>query len=184
MSDNLPDATSPTSPVGPAISGADLDSVIEGVRSVVEIIGQNSISRLKLDYGALQVEVEYAAELPATLPPAPLSAAAQSPQPVPALQSVPAPLSAPEAGPAAGERPRVHVNAPLVGVFYRAQGPGKAPFVESGQRVEAGEQVAIIEAMKMMNSVLAECSGTVVDILAIDGDVVEYEQALIAIEPN
>jgi len=171
VSDNQPDATGPNSPTNPSISDAELDSAIEGVRSVVEIVGQGSISRLKLDYGALQVEVEYASELPA----------ATSPQPP---QPVLIPASPAEAVPEAPERPPVHVSAPLVGVFYRAQGPGKPPFVESGQRVAAGEQIGIIEAMKMMNSVLAECAGTVVDILVDDGDVVEYEQHLIAIEPN
>lgn len=158
MSENLPEST------GSNFTDADLDSVIEGVRSVVEIVGQESISRLKLDYGPLQVEVEYAPERPA----APLSQ----------------PPTEPEVQQPAQDRLLDHIDAPLVGVFYQAPGPGKPPFVEPGQQVAAGEQVGIIEAMKMMNSVLAECSGTVVEVLVVDGDIVEFEQHLIAIAPR
>ena len=83
--------------------------------------------------------------------------------------------------PADDDRPAV--LALLVGTFYRASEPGASPFVEIGDIVEAGQDVAIVEAMKMMNRVQTEHSGRVAEILVEDGDMVEFEQRLIIIEP-
>ncbi|WP_086664377.1 acetyl-CoA carboxylase biotin carboxyl carrier protein [Lentzea kentuckyensis] len=71
------------------------------------------------------------------------------------------------------------ITAPLVGTFYRAPGPGEAPFVEVGDVVAEGQQVGIVEAMKLMNPVEATQSGTVAELLAGDGEMVEYGQPLI-----
>ncbi|MFF4623369.1 acetyl-CoA carboxylase biotin carboxyl carrier protein [Nonomuraea jabiensis] len=70
------------------------------------------------------------------------------------------------------------VTAPLMGVFYQRPAPDQPPFVTVGQHVEAGEQVAIVEAMKMMNPVVAGRSGTVLRVNVADGEVVEFEQPL------
>ena len=75
------------------------------------------------------------------------------------------------------------VLAPLVGTFYRSPEPDAAPFVTEGDLVDAGQQVAIVEAMKIMNSVQAEQGGRVTKILAAEGDMVEYGQQLIILEP-
>jgi acetyl-CoA carboxylase biotin carboxyl carrier protein len=75
------------------------------------------------------------------------------------------------------------VTAPLLGTFYRAPQPGAKPFVEEGDVVEAGQDVAIVEAMKIMNRVQADRAGRVVKILAVDGDMVEYGQELMILEP-
>jgi acetyl-CoA carboxylase biotin carboxyl carrier protein len=74
------------------------------------------------------------------------------------------------------------VCAPLVGTFYRAREPGARPFVEIGDEIEAGQQVAIVEAMKLMNPIVAEDAGRVVEILVGDGDPVEYGQSLFRLE--
>lgn len=71
------------------------------------------------------------------------------------------------------------INAPLVGTFYRAAGPGEHPFVEVGQQVKKGDVVAIIEAMKLMNEITAAEDGIVEEIVAEDGSLVEYNQVLI-----
>ncbi|HET9656497.1 MAG TPA: biotin/lipoyl-containing protein [Kineosporiaceae bacterium] len=76
------------------------------------------------------------------------------------------------------------VAAPLIGVFYRAPAPGQSPFVAVGDRVDAGRQVAIVEAMKTMNEVVAPLSGTVTQVLAGDGEVVEFGQPLFTIRPS
>jgi acetyl-CoA carboxylase biotin carboxyl carrier protein len=75
------------------------------------------------------------------------------------------------------------ITAPMLGTFYRAEAPGKAPFVEVGRRVEPDTIVCIIEVMKMMNSVTAGVSGTIVHILAANAELVEYGQPLFEIEP-
>jgi acetyl-CoA carboxylase biotin carboxyl carrier protein len=75
------------------------------------------------------------------------------------------------------------ITAPMLGTFYRAEAPGKPPFVEVGKRVEPDTIVCIIEVMKMMNSVTAGASGTIVHIFAANGELVEYGEPLFEIEP-
>ncbi|MGK5552517.1 acetyl-CoA carboxylase biotin carboxyl carrier protein [Actinomadura kijaniata] len=75
----------------------------------------------------------------------------------------------------------VACTAPLVGVFYRAPAPGEPPFVRVGDRVAPGQQVGIVEAMKLMNAVTADVAGEVVAVPAGDGDPVEYGQDLVVV---
>jgi acetyl-CoA carboxylase biotin carboxyl carrier protein len=75
------------------------------------------------------------------------------------------------------------VVAPLVGTFYRSPEPDAAPFVTEGDLVEAGQQVAIVEAMKIMNSIQADQAGRVAKIMAAEGEMVEYGQQLMILEP-
>ena len=82
------------------------------------------------------------------------------------------------AGSAAG---LIDVRAPMLGVFYRAPKPGADPFVAPGARVQPDTVIGIIEVMKLMNSVAAEVSGEVVEVLAKDGDLVEYDQVLMRV---
>ena len=74
--------------------------------------------------------------------------------------------------------------APLVGTFYRAGQPGAKPFVEVGDVVEAGQTVCIVEAMKLMNEVVAGEAGRVAEILVENGEPVEFEQVLMYLEPS
>jgi len=76
------------------------------------------------------------------------------------------------------------VTAPSVGVFWRAPEPGAAPFVEVGTRVEAGQDMCIVEVMKLMNRVPAPCSGTVSHIHVGHGEAVEYGSSLFTIIPE
>jgi acetyl-CoA carboxylase biotin carboxyl carrier protein len=78
---------------------------------------------------------------------------------------------------------RIPVLAPLVGTFYASPSPGAKAFVEVGQTVEAGETVCIVEAMKLMNEVAASEGGVVAEIVASDGERVEFEQVLMYLEP-
>ncbi len=71
----------------------------------------------------------------------------------------------------------------LVGTFYRQGEPGAPPFVEVGDVVEEGQDVAIIEAMKVMNHIQADRAGRVAEILVENGEMVEFEQRLIILEP-
>ncbi len=75
------------------------------------------------------------------------------------------------------------IEAPMLGTFYRAPGPGQEAFVEVGSSVEADSTVCIIEVMKMMNSVSAGVEGTVVEVAAENGELVEYGQPLFYVRP-
>ena len=110
-------------------------------------------------------------------------------------QFVPAPVQAPAAAapaaapvaelpaPAAAAVPAGHVvKSPMVGTFYRSSSPGAKPFVEVGSQVKEGETICIIEAMKILNEIKADKTGTVTRILGENGQAVEYGQPLLVIE--
>lgn len=76
------------------------------------------------------------------------------------------------------------VRSPLVGTFYRSPSPDEQPFVAVGQKVEAGQTLCIVEAMKLMNEIPADVSGEVVEVLVEDTDGVEFDQPLFSIRPE
>ncbi|MDG6101804.1 acetyl-CoA carboxylase biotin carboxyl carrier protein subunit [Dactylosporangium aurantiacum] len=112
-----------------------------------------------------------------------------APAPPPAAASnAPATAHGPAAASQAADAPREptggrYVTAPTVGTFYRAPTPGGAPFVEEHGTVVAGQQVAIVEAMKLMIPVEAELSGRIVRVCRQDGDPVEYGEPLFEVAP-
>ncbi|HOC89564.1 MAG TPA: acetyl-CoA carboxylase biotin carboxyl carrier protein [bacterium] len=87
--------------------------------------------------------------------------------------------------PAPAENPGQYteIKAPMVGTFYRAPAPEADPYIREGDAVEPGKVLCIIEAMKLMNEIEAECSGRIVKILAQNGQPVEYNQPLFLVEP-
>jgi acetyl-CoA carboxylase biotin carboxyl carrier protein len=91
--------------------------------------------------------------------------------------------SVPEEAPTTEEVATHVIRAPLVGTFYRGPRPDADPFVTEGEIVEAGQTVAIVEAMKLLNNIATEVAGRVVEICASDGEPVEFEQSLIHILP-
>jgi acetyl-CoA carboxylase biotin carboxyl carrier protein len=74
------------------------------------------------------------------------------------------------------------VKSPMVGTFYRSSSPGAKSFAEVGQQVKEGDTICIIEAMKILNEIEADKSGTITQILAVDGQAVEYGAPLLIIE--
>lgn len=100
--------------------------------------------------------------------------------------AAPTPVAAPvESAPAVTAAPVADssktIDAPIVGVFYAASAPGKAPYVSVGKKVKKGDVVCIIEAMKCMNEIQAEEDGEIVEVLVKDGELVEYGQPLFKI---
>ena len=99
-------------------------------------------------------------------------------RPTPVVAAVaPMAVAAPKAPEVKSSRGAVETS-PMVGVFYAAPSPGEAPFVKVGQTVTAGETLGIIEAMKIMNPIEATQSGVIEEILAKNGDVIEFGQPL------
>jgi acetyl-CoA carboxylase biotin carboxyl carrier protein len=139
----------------------------EDVREILRIIDESDLTELQIqtDGFALHV-VKGERGLAAPTPAAP------SPKP-----TAPAP-------PAAEIDGFATITAPMLGTFYRAEAPGKPPFVEVGQRVEPDTIVCIIEVMKMMNSVTAGVAGTIAAVVPDNAELVEYGQPLFrVVEP-
>lgn len=102
----------------------------------------------------------------------------------PALQPATAPLAAPPV-PAATQPPKVTgnvVKSPIVGTYYGAPAPDKAPFVSVGKQVKKGDVIFIVESMKLMNEVQCECDGTVKELLVGNGQAVEFGQPVMILE--
>jgi acetyl-CoA carboxylase biotin carboxyl carrier protein len=97
--------------------------------------------------------------------------------------AAPAIALAPPAPVEGATEPGTFINSPFVGTFYRAPSPDAGPFAEVGQRVKKGQVVCIVEAMKLMNEIEAEADGKVAEILAKNGEHVEYGQGLIRLTP-
>lgn len=158
----------------PQVDGEQVAAVLAGAGELAEILRSTGAQRIAVSIGGIQWEVEAPAPAPVAVAPAAAPVAV-------------VPAAAPAVGaaePAAPAAPTGHdLTAPLVGVFYRAPGPGKPPYAEVGTRVEAGQQVAIVEAMKMLNEVVADRPGVIGAVYPQDGDVVEYGQPLFRIDP-
>ena len=119
-------------------------------------------------------------------PAAPSGASAPAAAPATEATAAPAPKPAEDAAPAAAPAPAASagtpVKAPIVGTFYASSSPDAAPYVKVGDRVEAGQVLCIIEAMKLMNEIEAEQSGVIREILVKNAEPVEYGQTLFMIE--
>jgi acetyl-CoA carboxylase biotin carboxyl carrier protein len=121
-------------------------------------------------------------------------AAAQADVPAAAVQAPAAASQAPSVAPAkpaettAAPQPAQEysrtINSPIVGTFYSSPGSGKPKFVKAGDTVKAGDKVCIVEAMKLFNEITAPCACTIVKVLAEDGQHVDKDQPLIAIEES
>jgi len=111
---------------------------------------------------------------------------AQMPSMPMAAPPAPAAADAPAAAPAApsADASTHTVNSPIVGTFYRAPAPDADPFVQVGQHVSAGDTLCIVEAMKLMNEIESDQTGTIVKILTEDAQPVEYNQPLFVIKPD
>ena len=131
-----------------------------------------ALRRLSVTAAGHGVEVEWESRDLAGAAPAP-----DSIPPVAAYGSVPPAEPTEEPG-------RHVVRAPLVGTFYRASQPGGPPFVTPGDAVEQGDTLGIVEAMKLMNHVIADRAGRVVEVVAGDGEPVEYDQPLVVLETS
>ncbi|CAI9090861.1 OLC1v1025730C1 [Oldenlandia corymbosa var. corymbosa] len=118
---------------------------------------------------------QHAPPIAAAPPPAPASASA------PAPAAAPVPAAAPAAKPAKSSLPAL--KCPMAGTFYRSPGPGEPPFVKVGDKVKKGQVLCIVEAMKLMNEIEADQTGTIIDVLAEDGKPVSIDTPLFVIQP-
>jgi acetyl-CoA carboxylase biotin carboxyl carrier protein len=152
---------------------------IKKVRELVKLVEDSGIEELEISHADTNIRIQKSAPVTmASASVAPMVAA-------PVLQA---------AAPAAADAPAVaadptrakwkDVRSPIVGTFYRAPSPTSPVFAEVGDRVATGQTLCIIEAMKVMNEIEAEFSGTIKEIFAEDGNPVEAEAVLFLIDPD
>jgi acetyl-CoA carboxylase biotin carboxyl carrier protein len=143
------------------------------VRQLAGLLNENDLSEIEVEDGDRRIVVKR--QLAAT----PVAPAAAPPPPLPATAAAAPAAPAPEVS--AANNPGA-VKSPMVGTVFLSGESGAKPFVSAGARVNEGDTLLIIEAMKVMNPILAPRAGTVREMLVVDGQPVEYDQPLMIIE--
>ena len=153
---------------------------IEDLKQLIEFLKENQVAEFDLDRGDMKIRLKFNQGA------APIAAPVLANIPLVAAQGMPpaaAPLAVPAAPPPAPEpESDLHiVKSPIVGTFYGSPSPGAAPFVNPGDRVEKGQVICIVEAMKLMNEIEADAGGEIVKCLVTNGQPIEYGQPLFSI---
>lgn len=151
---------------------------IRKIKKLIELVEESGISELEISEGEESVRISRATAQPAY----PMMQQAYIPavQQQPAAPAVAAPVAAEAAEPATMSGHLV--RSPMVGTFYRTPSPDAKPFVEVGQKVNVGDTLCIVEAMKMMNQIESDKAGVVKAILLDNGQPVEFDEPLVVIE--
>jgi acetyl-CoA carboxylase biotin carboxyl carrier protein len=148
------------------------------LKTLIDLVAESDIAELEVTEGESKVRIVKSSAIPQNqMVMVPQQGVQQFS--APAMQ---APAAAPVAAPAAPAEPTGHVvKSPMVGTFYRSSAPGAPAFVEVGSTVKEGDTLCIIEAMKLLNEIDADISGTVTKILVENGQPVEFGQPLFVI---
>jgi len=147
---------------------------IRKIKKLIELLDESGVAEIEIKEGEESLRISRQTSTVAAPP------VAAAPAPVAAVAAAPA-AAAPE--PVAEEEISGHkVTSPMVGTFYRSSSPGSPVFTDVGQRVNEGETLCIIEAMKILNQIEADKSGTVKAILVENGQPVEFGQPMFIIE--
>ena len=171
-----------------SVPGIDLGQL----ERLLAFMSEHGLEEFEYAHGDLRIRLKKPAAQPAALPqvralPQANESSSQSAPVVPS-PAQPVPATSPTASepvPAAAERAEEHiVKSPIVGTFYAGPSPDAGPFVRVGDKVEAGQTVCIIEAMKLMNEIEADISGEVARVLVENGQPVEYGEPLFALRPT
>lgn len=160
---------------------------IDDLRQLIDFLKAHQVAEFDLDRGDLKIRLKFhehtaapanLGDLARLLAAAPAAAAAAAAAKTTAANTPAA--AAPAADPDAG----LHiVKSPIVGTFYSSPSPGSPPFVSPGERVEKGQVICIVEAMKLMNEIEADATGEIVKCMVSNGQPIEFGQPLFAIRP-
>jgi acetyl-CoA carboxylase biotin carboxyl carrier protein len=159
---------------------------LKEIQNLIKFVAKSGASEVNLEMGEIKITIktdkgEAATPIavmpqasPVAIPPVPVAPAPTAPAPVAPVEAAAAP-----AVETAGDT----IKSPIIGTFYRKPSPDKPNFVEVGDRVNEGDTLCVIEAMKLFNEIEAEMSGTIVKILVEDSTPVEFDQPLFVIDP-
>ncbi|MBD3669543.1 MAG: acetyl-CoA carboxylase biotin carboxyl carrier protein [Gammaproteobacteria bacterium] len=148
---------------------------IRKVKKLIELLEESDVAEIEIHEGEESIRISRASQLSVAQP-------MVAPMPAAAPAAAPATTASIDSTSASDEITGHAVRSPMVGTFYRAPAPNSAPFAEVGQQVNVGDTLCIIEAMKLMNQIEADKSGTIKEILVENGEPVEYNQPLFIID--
>jgi acetyl-CoA carboxylase biotin carboxyl carrier protein len=154
---------------------------IQDLQQLIEFLKEHGVAEFDLEREDVKVRLKFAQPVAPVVAFSASAAPIAAPQPVAA--AVPVAAVAPvAAAPALAPEENLHIiKSPIVGTFYGSPSPGAPSFVSPGERVEKGQVVCIVEAMKLMNEIEADAAGEIVKILVTNGQPVEYGQPLFSV---
>ena len=162
---------------------AQKDSDLEKIKEIIEIMERNGLVEVEIKHGDDKIFLKRQVPQQPTPAPAvvfkPEAVISSANAVIPESPSTKIAPSAPQ-----GQENLEEIKSPIVGTFYATPSPDSEPYVEIGTHVEPQTVVCIIEAMKVMNEIKAENSGTIAEILVTNGQAVEYGQVLFRIKPD
>ncbi|MEM1405285.1 MAG: acetyl-CoA carboxylase biotin carboxyl carrier protein [Bacteroidota bacterium] len=159
------------------------------IRDLIDFISQTGLNEVNIETEEIKLAIKRAPDVKTKIVEsgiaAPAPVAAPSPAPAPAT---PAASPQPEAPKAAAPKEDggnyIEVKSPMIGTFYRSANPDSPAFVSVGDKIEKGQTICIVEAMKLFNEIESEVSGTVVKAMVENASPVEYDQVLFLVDPS
>lgn len=161
---------------------AEKDADVQKIKELIKIMKENDLVEIDIKHGEDQVSLKRAQPVQPPTMAAPFITSLPAGMPGVALAADSGAAGA--ASPAEATEEFLEITSPIVGTFYEAPSPDSDPYVETGTHVDSQTVVCIIEAMKVMNEIKAEASGTVVERCVTNGQAIEYGQVLFKIRPD
>lgn len=160
---------------------------IKQIQDLIKFVSKSGVNEVSIEEKDFKITIKtnqeptyITAAIPAPTPTVP----AAIPVTTPATNVAPAQEVAPTAKPADDSSRYIAIKSPMIGTFYRSSSPDKAPFVNVGDEVKAGQVVCIVEAMKLFNEIESDVSGKIVKVLLDNAQPVEYDQPLFLVDPS
>jgi acetyl-CoA carboxylase biotin carboxyl carrier protein len=153
---------------------------IQDLQQLIEFLKEHGVAEFELEREDVKVRLKFAQPVAPVVAFTPSVASAAALPPVSAPASVVSPAPSASAAPSAEENLHI-IKSPIVGTFYGSPSPGAGMFVSPGERVEKGQVVCIVEAMKLMNEIESDAAGEIVKMLVTNGQAVEYGQPLFSV---
>jgi acetyl-CoA carboxylase biotin carboxyl carrier protein len=152
------------------------------IRDLIDFISKSGLNEVDIETKELKLKVKREPDqkvFKSTPVVAPVAASMQVPAPTPVFSAPTPKVEKAESG-----KKTLEVKSPMIGTFYRSSSPDNPPFVSVGDKIQKGQTVCIIEAMKLFNEIESEVSGTIVKVMVENSSPVEYDQVLFVVEPD
>lgn len=150
---------------------------LKEIKELINLMNENNLIELEIEQGGIKIRLRKTAS-------GKFEAISEGPLAPQVIQTIGSDQPSTAKKENTLDKDLIPIKAPMVGTFYRTSSPDTKPYVEIGGRIEVGQVVCIIEAMKLMNEIKSEIKGKVVEILVENASPIEYGQALFIVEPS
>ena len=154
---------------------------IQDLQQLIEFLKEHGVAEFDLEREDVKVRLKFAQPVAPMVAFSPSATPVATPLPEPVAAAAPLAATAPAAAAPAAEEDLHIIKSPIVGTYYGSPSPGAPPYISPGERVEKGQVICIVEAMKLMNEIEADTAGEIVKILVTNGQPVEYGQPLFSV---